>query len=204
MRLDVQGIENLPKSGAYIAASNHLGRLDVPLIYLLLDRDDVSLMVAEKYKKSAVWRWLVKNMNAIFVDRYGADFHVLRVMLERLKAGGVLVIAPEGTRSPTGALIEARPGGSYLAAKAGVPVVPVGVIGTQDRKALAQLKRLQKIDITVRVGQPFTLPALASREREAALQKHTEEIMCQIAALLPADYRGVYADNPRLKVLLAE
>jgi 1-acyl-sn-glycerol-3-phosphate acyltransferase len=202
--LDVQGLEYLPATGGYIAAANHLGRMDVPIIYHLLNRDDVTLMVAEKYKKSAVWRWFVKNMNAIFVDRYNADFHALRVMLNHLKSGGVLVIAPEGTRSPTGTLIEGRPGGSYLAAKAGVPIIPVGVTGTEDRKVVDQLKAFRKIKIAVRLGKPFTLPQLDSRDREAGMKQHTDEIMCHIAALLPPSYRGVYTEHPRLKILLAE
>src|SRR5574341_288716 len=121
VHLDVTGMENLPSSGGYVAAANHLGRLDVALVYHLLDRQDVYLMVAEKYQKYAISRWLVKHMDAIWVDRFGADFRALREMLSRLRRGGVLVIAPEGTRSKNGALIEGRPGVSYLAAKAGVP-----------------------------------------------------------------------------------
>lgn len=113
------------------------------------------------------------------------------------------MIAPEGTRSPTGALIEGRPGGSYLAVKAGVPVVAVAVTGTEDHKVVGELKRLRKISITIRIGTPFKLPPVNPRQREAELQQRTEEIMCQIAALLPARYRGVYSDHSRLLELLA-
>jgi 1-acyl-sn-glycerol-3-phosphate acyltransferase len=201
-RLEVRGVENLPASGGFIAAANHLGRLDVALVYHLLDRQDVYLMVAEKYKKYTIFRWLVRRMDAIWVDRFGADFSALREMLKRLHRGGVLVIAPEGTRSPTGALLEGRSGGSYLAARSGVPIVPVAVTGTQDALVKAQWRHLRKLYISVRVGQPFTLPPVRGRDREAALQGYTDEIMCRIAALLPPDYRGVYADHPRLRELL--
>jgi 1-acyl-sn-glycerol-3-phosphate acyltransferase len=201
VHLDVTGMENLPSSGGYIAAANHLGRLDVALVYHLLDRRDVYLMVAEKYQKFAVFRWLVKHMDAIWVDRFGADFRALREMLSRLRRGGVLVIAPEGTRSQNGALIEGRPGVSYLAAKAGVPILPVAATGTQDALVKEQLSRLHKLHITVRIGQAFMLPSIQSHDRDAALQEYTDEIMCRIAALLPPDYRGVYADHPRLKQL---
>ena len=201
-RLEVDGLANLPPSGGFLVASNHLGRVDVALVYHLLDRRDVYLLVAEKYRKYAIFRWLVKHTDAVFVERFGADFRALREMLNRLRSGGVLVIAPEGTRSPTGALIEGRPGGSYLAVKAGVPVLPVAVTGTQDRQVLKQFSRLGRPSLKVRVGKPFTLPPIEASNREAALQTDTEEIMCRIAALLPADYRGVYADHPRLRRLL--
>jgi 1-acyl-sn-glycerol-3-phosphate acyltransferase len=200
--LEVSGLEKLPPSGGYIAAANHLGRVDVALVYHLLDRQDVYLLVAEKYQKYSIYRWLVKHMDAVWVDRFGADFGALREMLKRLRKGGVLVIAPEGTRSPTGALIEGRPGGGYLAARAGVPIVPVAATGTQDALVKARWLHLRKPHITLRVGQPFTLPELKGQDREAALQQYTDEIMCRIAALLPPDYRGVYADHTRLKELL--
>jgi 1-acyl-sn-glycerol-3-phosphate acyltransferase len=201
IHLDVTGMENLPSSGGYIAAANHLGRLDVALVYRLLDRRDVYLMVAEKYQKYAIVRWLVRQMDAIWVDRFGADFRALREMLNRLQRGGVLAIAPEGTRSQNGALIEGRPGVSYLAAKAGVPILPVAATGTQDALVKEQLSHFRRAHITVRVGQPFMLPPLQGQDRDAALQEYTDEIMCRIAALLPPDYRGVYADHPRLRQL---
>ena len=199
--LEVNGLENLPPLGGYIAAANHLGRLDVALAYHLIDRRDVILMVAEKYQKYAIFRWLVKHMDAIWVDRFGADFRALREMLSRLQRGNALVIAPEGTRSPDGALIEGRPGVSYLAAKAGVPILPVATTGTQDALVKTRLLHFQKPHITVRVGQPFMLPPLQGQDRDAALQEYTDEIMCRIAALLPPGYRGVYADHPRLRQL---
>jgi len=123
-------------------------------------------------------------------------------MLNRLQRGGVLAIAPEGTRSQNGALIEGRPGVSYLAAKAGVPILPVAATGTQDTLVKEQLSHLRKPHITVRIGQPFMLPPLQGQDRDAALQGYTDEIMCRIAALLPPDYRGVYADHPRLRQLI--
>lgn len=204
VRLEIIGLDNLPARGGFIVAANHLGRLDVPLVYHLLERHDVTLMVAEKYQKYAIYRWLVDNMDAIWVDRFGADFSALRTMLKRLRQGSVLVIAPEGTRSPTGALIEGRSGVSYLAAKAAVPIVPAGATGTQDHLVKSRLLRFKKPHVTLMVGKPFSLPPLDGREREVQLEGYTTEIMCQIASLLPAEYRGVYADHPRLQALLKE
>jgi len=201
-RVEVEGLSNIPSQGAFLAAANHLGRLDPALVYYLLKRRDVYLLVAEKYQKYALIRWVVKGLDGMFINRYSADFRPLRVMLERLQRGGVLVIAPEGTRSKTGGLIHAWSGASYLAAKAGVPVVPMAVTGTEDARVVQKLRRLQRVHIRVRIGQPFYLPPLERRDRERQLQQATDEIMCRIAALLPPAYRGVYADHPRLVELL--
>ncbi len=203
-RVEAPGLENLPKSGAYICASNHLGWLDVPLVYFLLDRDDIILIIAEKYEKYAILRWLGRQVEAIFVDRFNADVHALRETMKRLQQGGVFVVAPEGTRSKTHALLEGRMGVSYLAAKSGVPVIPVGATGTEDKAVNSKLLHLKRPHVIVRVGEPFILPPLDKHDREASLHRYTDEIMCRIAALLPPAYRGVYADHPRLHELLRE
>jgi len=202
MRLEVFGKENLPASGAYIAAANHLGVLDSLLVYYLLERQDIILIIAEKHTRYAFTRWLVRSLDAIYVDRFNADMAVMREVLRRLRKGGVLVIAPEGTRSQTGALLEGRQGASFLAAKTGVPIIPVGATGTQDRLLLANLKRLRRTPVTVCIGESFQLPPLSKQDRDAALLADTTEIMCRIAVLLPPEYRGFYADHPRLHELL--
>jgi len=203
-RVKVDGAENIPPSGGFITVSNHLGRLDVPLIYIFAKRDDVTVMAAEKYRKYAIFRWLAKQLDAIWVDRFNADFHVLRVCLERLRRGGVIVIAPEGTRSKTEVLIEARSGSSYLAAKAGVPVLPIGITGTEDRLVVEGFKRLRRANIHVQIGKPFTLSPLKGKDRDETLKSYNDEIMCQIAAILPPEKRGFYANHPRLQEILTK
>jgi 1-acyl-sn-glycerol-3-phosphate acyltransferase len=203
-RIDVYGLENLPTEGNFVLASNHLGRLDAFYTYVFLDQEDIILLAAEKYKKYAVARWFARQLNAIWVDRYNADFGAIRDALKRMKAGGILVLAPEGTRSKTGTLQKAHAGGGYLAAKAGVPIVPGAITGTEDGKVYSQLGRLRRPHVILRAGKPFTLPPLPVKNRDAALQEYTDEIMCQIAAMLPESYRGVYADHPRLLELLEE
>jgi 1-acyl-sn-glycerol-3-phosphate acyltransferase len=203
-RVRVIGKENVPNQGAYIAASNHIGRLDAPLVYYLLNRKDILMLVAEKYRSNVFFRWFVKALDAIWIDRFNADFAALRAALNRLKQGWVVVVAPEGTRSLSGKLDEARPGTSYLAVKSGVPVVPVAVTGTHDPDVLAELRRLRRLDITIRIGKPMVFPPVKGEDREAALKADTDEIMCQIAALLPDQMRGVYADHPRLHELLVQ
>jgi len=199
-RLDVKGLENIPATGAAILVANHLGRLDSPLLFCLVERSDVTSLVAEKYQNNLLLRPLVNALQGIWINRERADFGALRRALEHLESGGMLGVAPEGTRSKSGALMAAKTGAAYLADRAGVGVLPVGIWGSET--AVAKLLRLQRPPIHVRFGRLFQLPPLERGEREAGLKRNTDEIMCQIAALLPENYWGVYAEQPRLKELL--
>lgn len=201
-RVEIIGFENLP-AGGFVIAANHIGRLDAALAYYVLDRPDILMVVAEKYEKYAIFRWLVKLINGIFVDRYNADIHAIRETLRRLQQGQVFTITPEGTRSKSGNLIEAKPGGIYLAWKAGVPVLPVALTGTEDALVVERLKHFKRLDIKVVAGPAFSLPReVKGKDRDAAMQQYTDEVMCRIAALLPPERRGVYAEHPRVKELL--
>ena len=201
-RVETVGFDNLPTTGGFVIAANHIGRLDAAIAYYILDRSDLIMLVAEKYEKYLFYRWLVKLTNGMFVDRYKSDLHTVRETLRRLQQGQILAIAPEGTRSKSGALIEAKPGGLYLAMKAGVPILPVGLIGTDDMVVVDRLKHFKRLNIKVVAGQPFRLPAVSGADRETALEQYTDEVMCRIAALLPEERRGVYSLHPRLKELL--
>ena len=203
-KMDVTGLENIPTSGATIAVSNHLGRLDALMPYTFSDRLDITMMIAEKYYANPIFRFLGKQLDGVFIDRFNPDVGALREVFNRLKRGDLLVMAPEGTRSPTEALIEGRPGSGYLAVKAGVPIVPVGITGTEDHLVVQQLGRLRRVRITARVGKLFRLPPFDNKHREEVVQHATEEIMCQIAALLPPHNRGIYANHPRLAELLKQ
>ncbi len=202
-RVQVLGQENIPSSQGYVIAGNHIGRLDAAMPYFFLDRPDIIILVAEKYQKYAFTRGLTRLVNGIFIDRYNADVGALRQTLRRLQEGGILAMTPEGTRSKSGNLIEAKSGGIYLAWKAGVPILPAAITGTEDAVVRDRFKHLRRLDIKVVIGKPFTLPQGNGRDREALLQEYTNEVMCRIAALLPPERRGVYAEHPRLKELLA-
>ena len=198
------GYEHIPETGGAIVATNHLGRLDGMLGVLLTDRHDFILMIAEKYQRNWFWNWAGKKVNAIWLNRYEADFLAMREVYRRLKQGQILGIAPEGTRSASETMAEGKPGAAYLAAKTGLPIIPVGVYGTEDRIVKQELTRLKRLDIHIRIGEPFYLAPMDRKHREEYLQQSTEEIMCQIAALLPVKYRGFYADYPRVQELIAE
>lgn len=204
--LDIEfiNLESAPREGALIVAGNHLGVLDALIVYYVIDRRDYIVMVAEYHRQYAFRRFLAKQVDAIFVDRYQADFAVLREVLKRLAAGGVLIISPEGTRSKTGGLLPGQPGTAYLAAKSGVPVLPVSIIGSEDSLVMPNLKRLRRSPVKITFGKPLYFDPVKREHRQEILQNYTDEIMCQIAALLPEAYRGVYSDHPRLKEMIDE
>ena len=199
--IEVSGIEKLPP-GNVIAAANHLGRLDTAVLLCIIDREDIIMPVAEKYRDHPLYGAIGRAVNAIWLNRFEADYPALRQILERMKQGGMLVIAPEGTRSRTEALQEGKMGVAFLAGKSGYPVLPVALTGTEDRLILENLKRLRRSKIRVMGGELFHIEIPPGKGREQAMRMATDEIMCRLAALLPEKYRGVYADHPRLKELL--
>lgn len=201
-RFEIRGRENVPLTGGMIIASNHIGILDIVMVYFGIDRTDLFIPVAEKFEKIGWIRWLGKQLNFLFVDRFNPDLKALRKMIALMEEGKCLVIAPEGTRSRVGSLNEGKPGVAYLAARSGFPIVPVAITGTADPVILGNVKRLRKSNITLTGGRPFIIPPLPKTNRDEALKNYTDEIMCQIAALLPERYRGVYANHPRLQELL--
>jgi 1-acyl-sn-glycerol-3-phosphate acyltransferase len=194
--IEMVGFDNLPVNQGCVIAANHIGRLDAALAYYVLDRPDIIMVVAEKYGKYAFFRWLVKITNGMFIDRYNADIKAIRETLRRLQQGQILTIAPEGTRSKSGNLIEAKPGGIYLAWKAGVPILPVAITGTEDAVVKDRLRHLKRLNIRVVAGPSFTLPSVKGMDRDALMQQYTGVVMRRIAVLLPPDRQGFYAEHP--------
>lgn len=204
-RVTVYGLENLPPDGtSFVGVANHIGRIDPALVYYMLNRSDIIMLVAEKYGENFITRTMVRMVDGIFVDRYNGDLSALREVFRRVKKGGVVVIAPESTRSPTCTLQAGWDGASYIAAKSGLPILPVGVTGSGDQEVKGRLRHFKRLNVVGRVGPLFSLPPLDNKCRDEQLARDTEEIMCRIAAELPEAYRGVYADNARLQQLLAE
>ena len=199
-KVEVHGVENVPKSGGLLICTNHLAIFDPAFIYVFSGRKDLSALVAKKHQKNPFLSFVVNLVGGIWLNRDEADTQAIRAAQEFLKNGGCLGISPEGTRSPTHALIEGKTGAAYLANRAEVPVLPVALANTHN--IASSLKRLQRPKIVVRFGVAFELPPVDRKDREAGLRRNTDEIMCQIAALLPEENRGVYRDHPRLQEIL--
>jgi 1-acyl-sn-glycerol-3-phosphate acyltransferase len=200
--IEVNGLEKLPE-GNVIVAANHLGRLDTAALLCILDREDIIMPVAEKYRNHPLYGAIGRAANAIWLNRFDADYSAFRQILDRMKQGGLLVIAPEGTRSKTEALQQGKMGVAFLASKSGYPVLPVAVTGTEDRGIVENIKHFRRSKITATAANLMYIDIPRGPEREEAMRQATDEIMCQIGALLPENYRGVYTDHPRLKELLS-
>jgi len=202
--IEVQGKENVPTERNFIIAANHIGLVDAFLPFYIINNTNLVLMVGEKWEKLWIMRWLGRGLNFLFVDRFNPDLKAIRNVISRMKNGEALVITPEGTRSRVGTLIMGKPGVSFLAAKLGYPIIPVGISGSFDSLFFSQLKRLHRPHIHVSVGPAFSLPPLPTDGpgRDEALKSDTDEIMCRIASMLPPEQRGVYADHPRLMEFL--
>jgi len=201
-KIEATGYENLPEEGGFVIAVNHLGFLDVPMAYYALDNWNLFIPVAEKWEENLLWRWLGKHLNFIFVNRYAPDLKAMRGMIKRMEEGQTLVIAPEGTRARDEKMAQGKPGVAYLASKMGWRIVPVAIIGTEDRLFIGNLKHLRRTPIRLVAGKSFMLPSFPKENREEVLQQYTDEIMCRIAAMIPERNRGYYSEHPRLKEFL--
>lgn len=187
LRVRLQGRNNVPTKGPFIIASNHLSWTDVLLIPAYL-KSQVVYMAKEESFHSKVG-WLVRFMGAFPVKRGEADRQSLRTADTQLKAGRVLVIFPEGTRSKTHAIAQAHAGLGMIALRSGVPVVPVAIWGSEHA-----LKKFRP-RITISYGKPIVLKPKGTKITREDIDAATEQVMRTIASMLPPGYRGIYADK---------
>ena len=188
--IKVVGAEHIPQEGGCLVVTNHISRLDTPTL-LVASRRRIYALVASEYRKFPGLNWLLNATDSIWIRRYEFDREALLQSLEVLKRGDVLGVAPEGTRSRDGILQKAKPGIAFLAARTGVPLVPVAITGTQFMSR--DFMRLRRMRISVTFGESFRLPRYGKLSTDE-LMAATDMIMQRIAILLPPDYRGVYAD----------
>lgn len=193
-RIEVHGADNIPSAGVTMVIMNHLHWLD-PVIGVAIFQRPAVMFTAEKWEHRAVIGDVIRwTRSAIFVRRGELDRRALMEALEVLLAGGMLALAPEGTRSKTGALQQARDGAAYLATRSGAVIVPMVAYGQE--QAEGQWKRLRRPRIVVRVGEPFRFEDTPNKVRSRELSPYTEEMMQRLAQMLPPQYRGVYRDRP--------
>ena len=200
-RVEIHGWSNVPEKGPFIVATNHLQFFDPPLVLVGLPFRRMTVLAADKWAKSWPINWFLSSMGAIFVQRGEVDRVALSKCQAVLERGGILGVAPEGTRSPTGGLQRGKTGVAYIAVKADVPILAVGVSGQE--KIIAEWKHLHRAHIVIRIGTLFKLSPLQGGHKGQQLQALTDEVMCHIAVLLREDLRGVYADAVRDKVGLS-
>ncbi len=200
-RLRVTGLENIPAAGPYILAVNHLSTADIGIVFVGFPVQPWRYFAGEKWATHPVWGPLMSWLGVIFINRGEVDRRALRQALAALAEGHVFALAPEGTRSKVGSMQPAKDGAAFLAAQAGVPILPVGLNNTD--VLFAHVRRLRRATITMRIGEPFDLPDVGHRPRGQDLTAYTSLIMTHIAALVEPRHRGVYGDTLALAALLA-
>ncbi|MGD2164681.1 MAG: lysophospholipid acyltransferase family protein [Anaerolineae bacterium] len=193
-RAKVIGRENIPPGPPYILVTNHLSAFDIPVLSSILPHH-VRALAAIEHRSNPIYAPVLAASGAIWVRRGEVDRRAIREALDVLKRGEALGVAPEGTRADEShALQEAKAGAAYVATRADVPILPVGIAGTE--KVKTSLLRLRRPEVQVAIGEPFHLPESGSVGSEKLLE-YTEFIMRRIAELLPEQYRGVYARKTR-------
>ena len=187
-RVRLRGLNNVPKSGAFIVASNHLSWTDIPLIPMHFRRK-VVYMGKEEYFHSRL-TWLVRFLGSFPVKRGEGDRHALRTAEDQLKKGNILGIFPEGTRSRIRTMAKAHAGLGMIALRTGVPVVPVAIWGSENA-----LKKLGS-RVTISYGKPIILKPKGKKITREDIDEATDTVMRKIAEMLPPEYRGVYGSPP--------
>ena len=186
LRLTVTGADNVPPAGPVVLTMNHLGGADPVLVLGFAPRRVVAVGKAEALRWPLIG-WIIRAYGMIPVQRGQPDRSALRALLQALAAGEAVLIAPEGRESPTGALERGQGGAVFLAQQAGAPIVPVAITGTAWKAVLPAWRRLRRPCVTLTFGRPYRLAS--DLRRQAAV----ESVMRHIAALLPAEYQGIYA-----------
>ena len=192
-RVDAAALAKVPRGGPLIIVTNHVHIPEIPTLYVrLLPRKVIGMAQAEKVLDKNLWGAILRWIDTIPVWRGEADLNALRTGIRILSEGKIILLDPEGTRSHDGRLQKGQPGAILMALHSGAAMLPVVHYGSENYQA--NLKRLRRTDIHYLVGTPFRLDAGGERVTSATRQQMIDEVMFQMAGLLPPRYRGVYAD----------
>jgi len=191
-RIDKVDLDKVSRSGPLIIFSNHINMLEVPLIFSHLQPRPVTAMAKAESWENPLFNWLFDIWKLIPVRRGEADMTAIRITLSMLKEGYIFGIAPEGTRSHGGQLQRGLPGIVPIAMRSKAPLQPVAHWGGEEFPE--NVKRLRRTDFHIRVGKPFYLESHGERVSSEVRQIMVDEMMYQLAKLLPEHYRGYYAD----------
>jgi 1-acyl-sn-glycerol-3-phosphate acyltransferase len=194
-RVTIIGRGNIPHGKPCVIAMNHVSIFDPPLAGAFWPGPLEIIGAIDVFEKPFQGQ-LLRAYGVIPVHRGDYDRGLLTRMVRILEAGYPLLIALEGERSHVPGLRRAKPGVAYLAEKTHVPVVPMALVGTTE-DFWQRAKRGERPLLEIRIGKPILLPGITSKgiEKHEMRQNNADLVMRYIAGLLPAEYRGVYAES---------
>jgi len=191
----VQGKENIPQNGALILVANHVHVLD-PLFLIFSFPRWITFVAKEELFRSPFLRFWLRWAGSLSIRRDGKvreKQRILSATREALEKGAVLGMFPEGSRSFDGKLRKSKPGTVVIASKTDVPILPVGIVGTDKFRGISWLWKRPRV--VVNIGKPFKLPPANGRMSRSQMQLLSTQLMREIAALLPPEYQGAYGKH---------
>ena len=195
-KVDDSQLSNVPEQGPLIIVSNHINFIEVPVVYTHLQPRNITGFVKAETWDNPAMGLLFDLWGGIPIQRGEADSSAFRSALEALKQGKILAIAPEGSRSGDGKLLKGQPGVVMLAFRSDAPIIPLVYYGGE--RLRDNLNKLKRTDFRIRVGKIFKLSFPNGKLNRDLRITMVDEIMYQIASLLPQEYRGYYADISKL------
>lgn len=203
-RIDAPDLQTVPRRGPLIIITNHTGQIEVPLLFAHLQPRKLSGWAKIEAWNNKFLHWVFNVWGIIPVRRGEADMHALKTALRALENNAIFGVAPEGTRNRNGILIRAQPGAVTLALHSGAQIVPIAHWGGE--QLMSNLKKFRRTDFHIRVGPLFKVETNGARVTGQMRQQIVDEMMVEIARLLPEQYRGEYSDisQPRQYLIVAE
>jgi len=190
-RVDAKEMARVPLHGPLILISNHVNMLEVLVLRSKLRPRRVSAFAKIESWDKPLLGWILDTWSAIPIRRGGSDLGALRRGLGVLRDRGILGVMPEGTRSRDGKLQLGHSGVTTIALKSGAPILPIVFYGGEN--VVANIRRLRRTRFTIVVGEPLCIDVGDERPTRELRQRVTNEIMYEMAALLPPEYRGAYS-----------
>jgi len=195
--------ERIPVDGAAILACNHGSAVETVLVPAMLDRQPAHVAKRELFSDRRPFHWLLGRFiywaGARPMDRSGgrASANSMADVVDHLNGGGIVVVFPEGTRSPDGRMYKGKTGVARLALATGAPVIPIGLINTIPvRKGWWPFKRM--VGPKLRVGKPIDFSAWRDGINDSAVLRYvTDQVMTEIQKLTGQSYVDVYAASLR-------
>jgi 1-acyl-sn-glycerol-3-phosphate acyltransferase len=191
-RVDDAQLAKVPPRGPLILVTNHVHMPEIPTLFLRLTPRPVTGMLLANRWDNPLFRWMLNSFHILPLKRGEADLAGLRRGLEMLDQGYIVIIDPEGTRSHTGILQPGRAGAVLMALRSGAPLIPVVHYGSENYKHNF-FRRLKRTDFHFAVGRVFRIKPQTAAGLHNNREAIVTEVMAQMAALLPPEYRGAYA-----------